>query len=150
MTRTFSKIYGLCALRLGWMYAPEAVIDVINRIRGPFNVNAAAQAAGIAALDDGDFLAAAVAFNDRWVPRLEADFAALGLTVHPSAANFVLVEFADTPGRDAAAAYDYLLARGIVPRRLDNYGLPHCLRFSLGTEEENPIVLAAVAAFLDA
>ena len=144
MTRTFSKIYGLCALRLGWMYAPEGVVDVVNRIRGPFNVNAPAQAAGIAALRDSEFLERAVTFNERWIPRLETEIDGLGLHVHPSAANFVLVEFPEAPGHTAADAYAFLLARGIVPRRLDNYGLPKCLRFSLGTEEENSIVLRAL------
>lgn len=149
MTRTFSKIYGLAALRLGWMYAPTAVIDVLNRIRGPFNVNAPAQAAGIAALDDTAFVDDAVAFNDTWRPWLESEIAALGLTVHPSAANFVLVEFSREPGRDAAAADEYLIARGIIARRLQMYGLPNCLRFSLGLEDENRFVVDTLAAFLE-
>ncbi len=148
MTRTFSKIYGLCALRLGWMYAPESVVDVVNRIRGPFNVNAPAQAAGIAALRDSEFLERAATFNERWIPRLETGIGGLGLHVHPSAANFVLVEFPEAPGHTAADAYAFLLARGIVPRRLDNYGLPKCLRFSLGTEEENSIVLRALGELM--
>ena len=148
MTRTFSKIFGLSALRLGWMYAPRAVIDVVTRVRGPFNVNAPAQAAGIAALGDTEFLDAAIAFNEHWMPWLESEIAELGLTVHPSSANFVLVEFTETPGRDAAAAYQYLLERGIIPRRLDNYGLPKCLRFSLGLEDENREVVAALTEFL--
>jgi len=148
-TRTFSKIYGLSALRLGWMYAPRTVIDVINRIRAPFNVNAAAQAAGVAALQDTDFIDRAIAFNEEWMPRLERELGALGLTVHPSSANFVLVEFPDRPEQGAEKAYEYLLARGIIPRRLDNYGLPKCLRFSLGLEDENQEVVAAVKAFLE-
>jgi histidinol-phosphate aminotransferase len=149
MTRTFSKIYGLAALRLGWMYAPAPVIEVLNRIRGPFNVNAAAQAAGIGALEDTAFIERAATFNQTWLPWLERKIAALGLKVHPSAANFVLVEFTGEPGRDAAAAYEFLLARGIIPRRLDGYGLVRCLRFSLGLEDENRIVVEALAAFLD-
>ncbi len=148
MTRTFSKIYGLSALRLGWMYAPREVIDVVNRIRAPFNVNAAAQAAGVAAVQDTAFVERAVAFNEHWMPWFEREFAALGLIVHPSSANFVLVEFADTPGQSAEDAYLFLLARGIVPRRLDNYGLPKCLRFSLGLEDENQEVVAVVKSFL--
>jgi histidinol-phosphate aminotransferase len=150
MTRTFSKIYGLAALRLGWLYASRAVIDVLNRIRGPFNVNAAAQAAGVAALEDTAFIEKAVAHNETWLPWLESEMRALGLTVYPSSANFVLVEFPDSPGRNAAAAYDFLLKRGIIPRRLDNYGLPKCLRFSLGLEDENRIVIDTLAEFLDA
>ncbi len=149
MTRTFSKIYGLSALRLGWMYAPPAIIDVVNRIRGPFNINAAAQAAGLAAVDDTGFIDRARAFNEEWMPRPDRDLGALGLTLHPSSANFVLVEFADTQGRTAGDAYQFLLARGIIPRRLENYGLPKCLRFSLGLEDENQEVVAAVKAFLE-
>jgi histidinol-phosphate aminotransferase len=148
MIRTFSKIFGLSALRLGWMYAPRGVIDVVARIRGPFNVNAAAQAAGVAALQDTNFLDTAIAFNEHWMPWLEDQMRALGLTVHPSSANFVLVEFEDASGRDAEAAYHYLLAHGIVARRLDNYGLAKCLRFSLGLEDENREVVAALKAFL--
>lgn len=149
MTRTFSKIYGLSALRLGWMYAPRTVVDVVQRIRAPFNVNAAAQAAGLAAVNDTEFVERAVAFNQEWMPWLEHEFAKLGLTVPPSSANFVLVEFPDAPGRTAGDAYQYLLARGIVPRRLDNYGLPKCLRFSLGLEDENREVVETVKAFLE-
>jgi len=148
MTRTFSKIYGLSALRLGWMYAPSAVIDAINRIRGPFNINAAAQAAGIAALEDPAFVAQAVAHNSQWLPWLEREIAALGLTIHASVANFALVEFPQDRRRDAASAYRYLLARGIIPRALENYGLPNCLRFTVGLEHENRAVVEALAGFM--
>ena len=147
MTRTFSKIFGLSALRLGWMYAPSNVVDVINRIRLPFNINAPAQAAGVAALGDTAFIERAVAFNEKWMPWLEQQLGDLGLTVHPSQANFVLVEFPDQAGQTAEDAYRHLLAQGIIPRRLDNYGLPSCLRFSLGLEDENEEVVAAIQAF---
>ena len=130
------------------MYAPRAVIDVVTRIRGPFNVNGAAQAAGIAALEDTKFLDTAIAFNEHWMPWLEDRMRELGLTVHPSSANFVLVEFDDASSHNAGAAYQYLLAHGIVPRRLDNYGLPKCLRFSLGLEDENREVVAVLKEFL--
>ncbi len=148
MTRTFSKIYGLSALRLGWLYAPPGVVDVLNRIRMPFNVNHAAQAAGIAALEDTAFVARAVAHNAEWRPWLEREMASLGLTVHPSAANFVLAEFPGRPGRDSAAANAFLLRRGIIPRPLAGYGLPQCLRFSIGLAEENPLVIDALGDFL--
>ena len=148
MTRTFSKIYGLAALRLGWLYAPAAVVDALNRFRGPFNVNAPAQAAGLAAIEDTAFIDAAVAHNDEWRPWLEREAAALGLTVHPGVANFALVEFPGQPGRDADAAYKHLLAQGIIPRALANYGLPDCLRFSVGLEPDNRAVIAALAEFL--
>ena len=147
MTRTFSKIYGLSALRLGWLYGPPEIVDVLNRIRMPFNVNRAAQKAGIAALDDAAFVARAVAHNERWRPWLERELSALGLAMHPSAANFVLAEFPDSR-RDTAAAYSFLLGRGIVPRALKNYGMPGFLRFSLGLEDENRAVVEALKEFL--
>jgi len=149
MTRTFSKIYGLSALRVGWMYAPAEVTGVVNRIRGPFNVNAAAQAAATAALDDTAFIDAAVEHNATWRPWLEAEMVRLGLKVHPSQANFVLPEFPRTQGKTAACAYRALLAQGIIARPLDAYGLPDCLRFSVGLEDDNRAVIAALAAFLD-
>ncbi|MDP6352474.1 MAG: histidinol-phosphate transaminase [Alphaproteobacteria bacterium] len=148
MTRTFSKIYGLAAVRLGWLYGPAPVIDVLNRTRGPFNINAPAQAAGIAALEDTAFIAAAVAHNDRWRPWLEQEMTALGLKIHPSIANFVLVEFPPEPRRGAEAAYRHLLGTGIIPRQLVNYGLPDCLRFSVGLEDENHAVIGQLRAFV--
>ena len=96
MTRTFSKIYGLASLRLGWMTGPAHVIDAVNRIRGPFNVNGPAIAAGIAALADEAHAAAAVAHNERWLPWLTREIAALGLTVTPSVGNFILIHFPST------------------------------------------------------
>ncbi len=149
MTRTFSKIYGLSALRVGWMYAPAPIIDVLQRIRGPFNVNAAAQVAAVAALDDVAFVDRARAHNAEWLPWLEREIARLGLTVHPSAANFVLVEFPRTDSSSAATAYDQLLRRGIIPRRLDNYGLPDCLRFSIGLADENRFVVDALKEIVE-
>ena len=97
MTRTFSKIYGLAGLRLGWAYCPAEVADVLHRVRGPFNVNAAAEAAGLAALADIAHVAASRAHNEVWRPWLTDRLAALGLTVYPSIANFVLVRFPDRP-----------------------------------------------------
>src|SRR5207237_6256906 len=99
MCRTFSKIHGLAALRLGWMYGPAHVVDAVNRIRGPFNVNAAAIAAGVAAIEDTAHVERARAHNDRWLPWLTAEIGKLGLTVTPSVANFVLIHFPPTPGR---------------------------------------------------
>src|SRR5262245_60054106 len=99
MTRTFSKIYGLAALRLGWAYCPAAVADVLNRVRGPFNVNAPALAAGIAALSDRIHIETAIAHNEKWLPWLMAEFQKLGLEVTPSIANFVLIHFSKEKGR---------------------------------------------------
>ena len=137
VTRTFSKIYGLAALRLGWLYGPAEVIDVLNRVRCPFNVSEAAQAAGVAALQDMEFVEAAVVHNERWRPWLESELGEIGLVVHPSAANFVLVSFGGSGVGVAKEAYDYLLENGVIGRRLDGYGLAEHLRFSIGLEEEN-------------
>ena len=146
MTRTFSKAYGLAGVRLGWMYARPYVIDAINRIRGPFNVNAAAQAAGVAALADEAHLQKAVAHNARWLPWVSQRLAALGLGVAPSAGNFVLIKFRDAG--QAAQADAALTAAGFVLRAMGAYGLPEYLRLSIGDEEANAGVVAALAQFV--
>ena len=148
MTRTFSKVYGLAGLRLGWAYCPEHIADVLNRIRPAFNVSSAAQAAGIAALGDRAHIDAAVAFNDRWLPWMTQRLSALGLMVVPSAGNFVLVGFRDAKG--AAAADLFLRARHIYLRPMGAYGLGHTLRLTIGTETENKAVVAALTDFTDA
>ncbi|MEQ8965746.1 MAG: histidinol-phosphate transaminase [Azospirillaceae bacterium] len=142
--RTFSKIYGLSGLRVGWGYFPSPVAGVLHRIRSPFNVNAAAQAAALAALGDTDFVAASRAHNDAWLPWTAARIAETGLTVHPSAGNFVLVDFSGT-GVDAEAARLALRDRGILLRQMGAYGLPDCLRLSIGTEEEMRVTVDAAA-----
>ncbi|MGI9483916.1 MAG: histidinol-phosphate transaminase [Hyphomicrobiales bacterium] len=148
MTRTFSKIYGLAALRLGWVYCTTAIADTLNRIRGPFNVNAPAIAAGVAAILDVEFIDKAVAHNDVWLPWLTRELEALGLSVAPSVGNFILIEFPDSETHNAAAADAYLLEHGIVLRQVGNYDLPHCLRMTVGTEEANRKTVAALAEFL--
>jgi histidinol-phosphate aminotransferase len=148
MTRTFSKIYGLAALRLGWAYCPAAIADVLNRSRGPFNINAPAIAAGVAALEDSAHIEAAVAHNDKWLPWVTREIEKLGLKVTPSIANFVLIHFPTGKGRDAAAADEALKARGIILRRVAAYGLPNALRMTIGTEEDNHAVVAALAHFV--
>ncbi|MGI9415529.1 MAG: histidinol-phosphate transaminase [Hyphomicrobiales bacterium] len=148
MTRTFSKIFGLAAVRLGWVYAPPEIADVINRIRGPFNVNAPAIAAGVAALGDRAHVEQAVAHNDRWLERLGVELSALGLEVTPSVGNFVLIHFPDRDGKRAADADTFLTERGLILRRLDNYHLPNALRMSIGSEEANQAVIAALMDFL--
>ncbi len=147
MMRTFSKIYALGGLRLGWAYCPPAIADVLNRVRGPFNVTSAAQAAGLAALEDLAFVDASRAHNDMWLPWLTAELRKLGLEVLPSVGNFVLVHFKPGP-KGAAAANAFLNARAIIPRGLDNYGLPDHLRITIGTEAEMRAVVAALAEFL--
>src|ERR1700732_1589349 len=107
MCRTFSKIYGLAALRLGWLYGPQHVVDAVNRIRGPFNVNLPAQAAGIAAIQDRVHVEAARVHNERWLAWLLQEIPKLGLKVTPSIANFVLIHFPDGEGRTAPQAHAF-------------------------------------------
>ena len=148
MTRTFSKIYGLASLRLGWMTGPAHVIDAVNRIRGPFNVNGPAIAAGIAALGDEAHAAAAVAHNERWLTWLTVEIGALGLTVTPSVGNFILIHFPTEAGRSAKDADAFLTRRGLVLRAVGAYGLPNCLRMTIGDEEANRLAVAALKDFL--
>ncbi len=149
MMRTFSKIFGLAALRLGWMYGPEHVVGVLNRIRGPFNVNAAAIAAGVAAINDRAHVENSVEHNSHWLGWLEGEFARLGLKVTPSVGNFLLVHLPDEDGKRASEADAFLVERGFILRRLDNYGLPNALRMTVGSEAANRGMVAALGEFLD-
>jgi histidinol-phosphate aminotransferase len=148
MTRTFSKIFGLAALRLGWAYCPPAVADVLNRIRGPFNVPAPAQAAGIAALADHAHIAKAKAHNDHWLPWFAQRMRALGLQPYPSVGNFVLVKFPSDPKLNAEVALKFLNARRILPRRVAAYGLPDCLRITIAEESAVKACAEALEAFV--
>jgi histidinol-phosphate aminotransferase len=148
MCRTFSKIYGLAALRLGWLYGPADVVDAINRIRGPFNINAAAQAAGIAAIEDTAHVEMSRAHNDKWLAWLTQEIRKLGLEVTPSIANFVLIHFPETKGHTAEEADAFLTQRGLIMRRVKAYKLPNALRMSVGSEEANKLVVKALAEFL--
>lgn len=148
MTRTFSKIYGLANLRLGWLYGPAHVVDALERIRGPFNVNGAAIEAGSAAIADEAHVAAAIEHNDRWLVWTTTELEKLGLTVTPSVGNFILIHFPATPGRTAKEADAFLTQRGLILRGVGAYGLPDCLRLTIGSEEANRLVVAALADFL--
>jgi histidinol-phosphate aminotransferase len=148
MTRTFSKIYGMGGIRLGWAYCPAAVADVLNRIRGPFNVTSAALAAGQAAVEDGDFIELARRHNSYWRDWLAAELTRLGLFVVPSVTNFVLVRFPRIPGRDAAAADAHLRSQGIIVRPMKSYGLGDCLRITIGRDDEMRAVVAALSEFV--
>jgi histidinol-phosphate aminotransferase len=148
MLRTFSKIFALAGLRLGWGYFPPAIADVLNRVRGPFNVNSAALAAGVAALNDTESLAKARAHNDRWQPWLNERLAALGLDPTPSVGNFVLPHFAETGKHTATAAFAFLQSRGILTRKMNGYGLPNHIRITVGTAEETEKVAATLAEFM--
>lgn len=147
MTRTFSKIYGLAALRIGWAYGPAHVCDALNRIRGPFNVSGPALAAGTAAILDANHVDASVEHNDRWLLWLTSQVRELGLEVTPSVANFILVHFPDEGPGGAAAAEEFLAGRGVVVRRVASYNLPNALRITVGDEEANHVVVAALRDF---
>ena len=150
MTRTFSKIYAMGGLRLGWAYCPPAVAAVLNRIRGPFNVSSAAQAAGLAAVEDAGFLELSRRHNDYWRPWLVDQLTRLGLTVVPAVANFILVGFAPKGGRSAAEADAFLRRRGIILRGVAAYGLPDYLRITIGSGDEMRAVAAALGDFMGA
>jgi histidinol-phosphate aminotransferase len=147
MTRTFSKIYGLGGVRLGWAYCPPAVADVLNRIRSPFNVSSLALAAGEAAVEDVAFVDLARRHNSYWRGWLADALAQAGFSVVPSTANFLLVRFPLEPGRDAAAADAFLRQQGIIVRPVKSYGLPDCLRISIGREDEVRAVATALTQF---
>ena len=148
MTRTFSKIYGLAALRLGWAYGSPSVIDAINRVRGPFNVNSLAQIAGIAAIKDEAFSDKSAEFNRRELARVSEAILSTGLKVIPSVANFVLVEFAQDGPYTAEAAYAALRQDGVIVRDVKAYGLPNHLRISIGVKEANDQVIATLGNFM--
>ncbi len=148
MLRTFSKAYGLAALRLGWGYCPGHVVEVLNRVRGPYGVNAAAQAAGVAAIRDVAHLDAARTHNDVWLPWLEQRIAALGLEVVPSVGNFLMVRFPQAPGKTADEALAFLAARNIFPRNMRPYGLPDFQRVTVGLESENQALVEALAELM--
>jgi histidinol-phosphate aminotransferase len=148
MTRTFSKIHGLGGARIGWMYAPAHIVDAINRVRGPFNVNAAAIEAGVAALRDRTHVERTVEHNERWLRWLTEELSGLGLRVTPSVGNFVLIHFPDDRKHSAAEADAYLSVRGFILRRVTGYGFPNALRMTVGTEDANRGVVAALAEFL--
>ncbi|MBP8232092.1 MAG: histidinol-phosphate transaminase [Rhizorhabdus sp.] len=151
VTRTFSKIYGLAAERIGWGYASAPVIDALHRIRAPFNVTTAGQMAAIAALGDADFVTRSREHNLRWRDWFEAEIAGLGnkgLRAVPSKANFSLVLF---EGKlTAEAAYKGLMDAGYIVRWLPGQGLPHGLRITIGTEEEITGLTAALRALVEA
>ena len=145
MLRTFSKIYGLAALRLGWGYFPPPVLATLASVRDPYSVNAAAVAAGAAAIRDRDFIAKSLAHNAEWMPKMQESIRQAGFEPLPSRTNFFLIRFSGAD--EAAAAKEFLRQRGILVRGMEPYGLPDCLRMSLGTAEEMGITAAAFKDF---
>jgi histidinol-phosphate aminotransferase len=143
--RTFSKVYGLAGLRVGYGVSHQEVWDYVNRLRLPFNVSSPAQAAALAALDDGEHVARARAANDIELPRLARALEQLGLAVLPSQTNFVLVSLG---ARDGRQIYDKLLHKGVIVRPMNGYGLPHHLRITVGTAAENARLVDALTEVL--
>ncbi len=150
VTQTFSKLHGLAALRVGWAYMPAEMAQAVDRIRLPFNINIPAQLAAVAALGDIEFEQATLTLVNTWRPWLTQQLGGLGLEVAPSMANFVLVKFPKTPGKTAANANNFLSARGLIPRVVAGYGLPDHLRITIGLEEHNRAVVAALSDFMKA
>ncbi|MBS27847.1 MAG: histidinol-phosphate transaminase [Alphaproteobacteria bacterium] len=148
MTRTFSKIYALASLRIGWAYGPAEIIEILDRVRPPFNVSSPAIAAGIAALADVEHTNRAREHNAELLPWFTSQLEALGLEVNPSVGNFVITRFSPGVDKDAEAAYRFLFERGIVTRRVAGYGLPDWVRMSIGTREEMEDVVAALQEFV--
>ena len=145
MTRTFSKLYGLGGLRIGWGYGPAHVIDVLNRVRGPFNLSQAALAAAEAAIRDRAYTDHCRAENARWRTWLADALAEIGVPSDVSLANFVLARFANQA--EAEACDDYLKSQGLIVRRVAGYNLPNCLRITVGDESACRRVVHAVRQF---
>jgi histidinol-phosphate aminotransferase len=139
--RTFSKVYGLASLRVGYGYAGAELASLLDRVRQPFNVNAVAQAAALAALDDREFVDRCVRETRRGLKRLGEGFAALGLEFIPSEANFILAKVGD-----GTRVFEALQRRGVIVRPVNNYGLPEWIRVTAGTPEQNERLLRELAA----
>lgn len=151
VTHTFSKLHGLAALRVGWCYAPAAITAAVDRIRLPFNVSIPAQLAAVEALRDIEFQERSIAHVEQWRSWLTQQIGGLGLEVlGPSATNFVTIGFPKTPGKTAGDADAFLSARGLLLRRLLNYGMPDHLRLTIGLEAHNRAVVDALAEFMKA
>lgn len=148
VTRTFSKIHGLAAVRLGWAYGHANIIDVLHRVRGPFNVNLPAIEAGTAAIADRAFMQRSIDHNDEWVAWLRQQIGGLGLEVTPSVCNFVLVHFPAEGDKTAEAADAYLTSKGLIVRPVQPYGLPNSLRITVGKDAENRAVVEALREFM--
>ena len=147
VTKTFSKL-GLASARVGWGYAPVEIIGALERIRQPFNLTIAGMEAAIAQLADQDFIDRSVALVKQWRPWLAQQLGGLGLEVFPSQANFVLARFPATPGKTAKEAEAWLATKGVLVRYVANYGLPDCVRISIGLDDHNRAVVELLREFL--
>jgi histidinol-phosphate aminotransferase len=146
MTRTFSKIHGLAALRLGWCYGPQRIIDTLNRVRGPFNVSLPALKAGVAAIEDNEFTQISSNHNHKWLVKISQIINEIGLNAIPSATNFVMVEMQSAQQADDCDLF--LKSKGIIVRKIGSYNLPNCLRISIGTDEANECLMMALREFM--
>ncbi len=143
VTRTFSKIYGIASLRLGWCYAHRDIINLMNKIRGPFNVNHVAQEAGIAALRDKKHQLKAIKHNKYWLEKMKFKLGQLPIHVHDSRANFLLIDV----GKNASKLNRFLLSKSIIVRTMEKYGLKNCIRVSIGKSKENIKLLEVMDRF---
>lgn len=148
MTRTFSKIYGLPSLRIGWAYCSQSVADLVQRIRTPFNTNGPALAAATAAIKDTDWIEDIRRHNSEWRERIAQSLAELDIEVIPSQANFYLLRFAENSGKSGTEAAAFLQSRGIIPRPAG--GSDQFLRITIGLDHENQAVLDALTDYLGA
>lgn len=147
VTQTFSKMYAMGGLRLGWGHCPPDVADVLNRVRGPFNVSSVAQVCGVAALSDPAFVTASRDHNTHWRGWMTDRLTSLGLKVYPSQGNFLLVDFG-SPDR-AENCRLKLKEQGILIRQMGAYGLPRCLRISIGAADEMEIAFSAISGYMN-
>lgn len=148
VTHTFSKLYGLAGLRVGWGYGPTEIVETLNRIRTPFNVSAPAMAAAAAAVLDHRHVAKVREHNNRWLARLTHECHALGLEVVPSVTNFFLIRFPDGK-HSAARAAEHLRVNGIIPRPVNAGGPERSLRLTIGLDSDNEAVIAALRSFME-
>ncbi|MBL4672336.1 MAG: histidinol-phosphate transaminase [Arenicella sp.] len=149
MTRAFSKIYGLSALRIGWAYCPTDIIDILRRVRSPFSANAAAMAAAAAAVRDLEFTAMVIEKNESWLQRLRVEFTAIGIEVIESVSNFYLLRFPGGAGKNSKDAANHLQANGIIPRPVSDDGDNKYLRITVGSDEENQAVVTALQDYMN-
>lgn len=146
VTRTFSKAYGLGGMRVGWGHAPDHIVDVMNRVRGPFNVSNVGQVAALAAVQDEAFLQKSITSNKKCRDYTTRELTEAGLVVHPSAGNFLLVDFGDETKAEGARLA--LKNNGILVRQVGGYGLPTCLRISIGTQDEMKLVVQGIKDYI--
>ena len=146
VTRTFSKIYGLASLRLGWCYANQNIISLLDKIRGPFNVNRIAQEAGAIAVLEKNVEKKLISHNKYWLKKIKDEFNKLPLVVYDSQANFIFIRLRKGI-KEKIMLNRYLLSKSIIIRTLDNYNMPECIRVTIGTEEENKILISVFKSF---